>query len=73
VSRRTSKPIRVFWSPLSRRLYATRVYREVKPGVMACTGERFDVTNDIAAIMEQERIEFRRSEPDPPLAAPTPD
>lgn len=57
---RTSKPIRVFWSPLSRRFYATRAWKEVSPGVVECTGERFDVTNDIASIMEREEIEFRR-------------
>jgi len=54
------KPIRVFWSPLSRRFYATRAWREVKPGVVECTGQRFDVTDDIAGIMEREQIEFRR-------------
>lgn len=53
------KPIRVFWSPLTRRFYATRAWRECKPGVIECTGERFDVTNDIAGIIEQEQIEFR--------------
>lgn len=53
-----SKPIRVFWSPLSRRLYATRAWREVKPGVIECTGDRFDVTDDIASILESEQIAF---------------
>lgn len=53
------KPIRVFWSPLTRRFYATRAWREFRPGVIECTGERFDVTNDIAGIIEQEQIEFR--------------
>ena len=60
--RRESKPIRVFWSPLSRRFYATRAYREVQPGVVECTGERFDVTNDIASIIEREQIEFKQVE-----------
>lgn len=53
------KPIRVFWSPFTRRFYATRAWREIKPGVVECTGERFDVTNDIAGIIEKEQIEFR--------------
>ncbi len=63
-----SKPIRVFWSPLSRRFYATRAWKEIKPGVVKCTGERYDVTNDIASIIEREEIEFRRvDEPAPDL------
>jgi hypothetical protein len=54
------KPIRVFWSPLSRRFYATRAWREVQPGVVECTGERFDVTNDIAEIIEREEVTFTK-------------
>jgi hypothetical protein len=42
------KPIHVFWSPLSQRFYASRAYKEIKPGVIEITGEKFDVTNDIA-------------------------
>jgi hypothetical protein len=42
------KPIHVFWSSLSRRFYASRAYKEIKPGVIEITGEKFDVTNDIA-------------------------
>ena len=42
------KPIHVFWSPSSRRFYASRAYKEIKPGVIEITGEKFDVTNDIA-------------------------
>lgn len=60
--RKPSRPIRVFWSPLSRRFYATRAWKVVKPGVVECTGERFDVTDDIAGIIERERIEFRAVE-----------
>ena len=56
------KPIRVFWSPLTRRFYATRAWRETRPGVVECTGERFDVTNDIASIIEREQIEFKEVE-----------
>lgn len=58
-----SKPIRVFYSVLSRRFYATRAYREVRPGVVEVTGEKFDVTNDIAGIIEREGITFSPSEP----------
>lgn len=54
------KPIRVFYSALSERFYATRSWREIKPGLVECTGERYDVTNDIASIMEREEIVFTR-------------
>ena len=30
-------------------------------GVVECTGERFDVTDDIAGVIEREQIEFRRA------------
>jgi hypothetical protein len=53
------KPIRVFWSPLSRRLYATRAWREIKPGLIECTGERFDVTNDIAELIIRHDLDFK--------------
>lgn len=58
-----SKPIRVFYSILSERFYATRAYREVRPGVVEVTGEKFDVTNDIAGIIEREGITFSPSKP----------
>ena len=55
-----SKPIRVFWSPLSRRFYATRAYKEHALGVIEVTGEKFDVTNDIGEIIERENLTFQR-------------
>lgn len=57
------KPIRVFFSPLSRRFYATRHYREIMPGQVECTGEKFDVTNDIGAIVTENKIVFDVVEP----------
>ena len=60
--RRNMNPIRVFWSPLTRRLYATRSYREVGPGVVEYTGRRYDVTNDIAEAVKAAKggqVEFR--------------
>jgi hypothetical protein len=54
-----SKPIRVFYSTLSQRFYATRAWREIKPGLIECTGEKFDVSNDIAALVIQHEITFR--------------
>ena len=58
MSNRKPRPIRVFWSPLTQRFFATCAYKEVGLGVVKCTGERFDVTNDIAAIIERENVEF---------------
>jgi hypothetical protein len=53
-----SKPIRIFFSPLSRRFYATRAYKEISPGVVEVTGDKFDVTDDIADIVERYKVEF---------------
>ena len=58
----TPKPIRVFYSVLSQRFYATRAWKEIRPGLIECTGERFDVTDDIAGLIEQHDIEFRKRE-----------
>ena len=52
------KPIRIFWSPLSQRFYASRAYKEVKPGVVEITGQQFDVTADIAALVIKNDIIF---------------
>lgn len=58
-----SKPIRVFYSPLRGRFYATRAYR-IKDagnnkGVVTITGEKFDVTDDIGAAVIEHEVEFR--------------
>lgn len=55
-----SKPIRVFFSPLSRRFYASRAYKEEANGLVIVTGEKFDVTNEIAALIEQHDVTFTR-------------
>lgn len=68
-----TKPIRVFFSTLSRRFYATRSWREVSPGIVECTGEKFDVTNDIAALFEQHDISFVKLEKPPPDIVPDTD
>ena len=54
------KPIRVFYSVLSERFYATRAWREVKPGLVEVTGEKWDVTNDIAGIIERHSVTFTK-------------
>jgi hypothetical protein len=57
--RNPPKPIRVFFSSLSRRFYATRAYREEENGLITVTGEKFDVTNDIAGLIEQHNVTFK--------------
>jgi hypothetical protein len=54
------KPIRVFYSDFSGRFYATRHYRQDSKcvDVMIVTGEKFDVTDDIGAIVTTYKIEF---------------
>ena len=56
------KPIRVFYSVLSQRFYATRAWREEPAGIFIVTGEKFDVTDDIAAMIIKHGIEFRPQE-----------
>lgn len=52
------KPIKVFWSPLSQKFYASRAYKQIKPGVVGITGDKFDVTDDIAQMVMQHNIVF---------------
>ena len=52
------KRIRVLYSPITRRFYATRSWRYVGAGNIVVTGEKFDVTQDIAAIVVEHEIEF---------------
>lgn len=53
-----TKPIRVFWSPLSHRFYASRSYKEDSRGFVTVTGQQFDVTDDIAALILKHDIVF---------------
>lgn len=52
------KPIRVFYSELSGRFYATHYYKQTSPTVVTITGEKFDVTNDIGAAVTKYDLEF---------------
>jgi hypothetical protein len=52
-----SKPIRVFYSPLSGRLYATRYYK-IENGLVTVTGEKFDVTSDVGAAVVENNLTF---------------
>jgi hypothetical protein len=51
------KPIKVFWSELGGRFYASAHYKQEGNHVII-TGEKFDVTNDIAAAIEKHEITF---------------
>ena len=53
-----SKPIRVFWNPLSQKFYASRAYKQIKPGIVVITGEKFDVTHDIAEAIVENNVTF---------------
>lgn len=57
--RQKPKPIRVFYSELSQRFYASRSYRDEGGGNVTITGEKFDVTNDIAGLIAQHDITFQ--------------
>ena len=60
------KPIRVFYSPLSGRFYASQHYRE-EANAVVITGAKYDVTNDIGEAVVQYDLEFtpvERSEDD---------
>ena len=59
------KPIRVFYSVMSGKFYASRAYKAVKPGVVEITGEAFDVTNDIASQIIAHNLEFKYVETKP--------
>lgn len=53
-----SKPIQVFFSPLSRRFYASRAYKEEAQGVVVVTGQKFDVTDQIAELIDRHEVIF---------------
>ena len=55
---RKQKPIHIFWSELTQRFYASRAYKEIKPGIIEITGDKFDVTSQIAALVLKHKIEF---------------
>lgn len=51
------KPIKVFYSSLSGRFYATQHYKKQGNGYVI-TGHKDDVTNDIGAAVTEHEIEF---------------
>jgi hypothetical protein len=59
----SKKPIKVFYSPLSSRFYASQHYRFDAHSVVI-TGAKYDVTDDIAAAIFEHNIEFTRITPE---------
>jgi hypothetical protein len=55
-------PIRIFYSEFSQRFYASRAYKQIKPGIVEITGQKFDVTDDIARLVLKHDIEFTKVE-----------
>lgn len=54
------KPIRVFFSPLTNNFYASRSYKEQKDGTVLITGQKFDVTQDIARAVINHDVVFSK-------------
>jgi hypothetical protein len=58
----TKKRIRIFWSPLGQRFYASSHWKTTGKTEnfehILITGEKFDVTDDIAAAILKHNIEF---------------
>lgn len=52
--------IRVFYSPLSGRFYASQQYK-ITDGVVVVTGKKFDVTNDIGSAVTEHNLEFTKT------------
>lgn len=57
-----AKPIKVFYSPLTGRFYASSAYRIEKNGTCVITGKKDDVTDDIASVIVEQGVTFRRKE-----------
>jgi hypothetical protein len=55
------RPIRVFYSELSGRFYATQRYRVDARGFVVVTGKKYDVTSDIGAAVVEHELEFTPS------------
>ena len=55
-----SKPIRIFWSILGQRFYASRAYK-IEGERVLITGDKFDVTDDIAEAIIAHEITFTKT------------
>ena len=59
---RQKKPIRVFYSELTGRFYASKAYTVKPNGIVIITGDKFDVTNDIGYAVLKHEVTFSREE-----------
>lgn len=59
------KPIRVFYSELSGKFYASRAFKSIRDGHTLITGEKFDVTSDIGSAVIKHRIKFTKTRSKP--------
>lgn len=57
----SKKPIRVFYSPLSGRFWATQHYKQRGDGMTEITGAKYDVTSDIGHAINKHGLEFTPS------------
>ena len=55
-------PIKIFYSQLSGRFYASSSYKTNQDGTISITGEKQDVTDDIAELIIKNHVEFKLKE-----------
>ena len=58
-----SLPIKVFYSRLTGRFYASKHYKADGKGHVVITGKKYDVTDDIGSIITAFNIEFTPQTP----------
>jgi hypothetical protein len=54
----SEKPIRVFYSPLTKHFYATQRWKDNSDGTITVTGKKYDVTQDVARAVIHYQVEF---------------
>ena len=54
----SAKPIRIFYSTMTGRFYATQYYKQQDNGNVEVTGKKYDVTDNIANLIKDYEIEF---------------
>ncbi len=65
MTQQKKKPIKIFYSTLSNRFYASRAYRVEPNGFVTITGEKFDITDDIGGLIEKHGITFSPKQAQP--------
>ena len=54
------KDIRLFFSSLTKHVYASSSYKEYDDGLIEITGKKYDVTEQVKQISEQMRVKCRK-------------